>query len=49
MKTVWIYIDTRHELDHINEFRVFATKEAAQRWFEENDPKGVAQEHDVIE
>jgi hypothetical protein len=46
MKTVWIYIDTRHEL--INEIRVFV-KEAAQRWFEKNDAEGVAHEHEVME
>jgi hypothetical protein len=29
--------------------RFFATAEAANRWFEENDPEGVAFEYEVIE
>ena len=29
--------------------KVFANQEAAERWFEENDPEGVAFEHDVLE
>jgi hypothetical protein len=33
------------EVDHI---KAFATV-AAERWFEENDPEGVAFEYDVIE
>ena len=27
----------------------FANQEAAERWFEENDPEGVAFEYDVLE
>lgn len=38
--TVWIY--TRGD-----EIKVFATAEAAQAWFEENDPEGVAFEYPV--
>ena len=34
------------DIDHI---KVFATVGAAERWFEENDPEGVAFEYDVIE
>jgi hypothetical protein len=29
--------------------KVFANREAAERWFEENDPEGVAFEYDVLE
>jgi len=39
--TVWIY-------DQGEELKVFATAEAAQAWFEENDPEGEAFEYDVI-
>jgi hypothetical protein len=41
MTTVWIY--TRGK-----EIKVFATAEAAQSWFDENDPEGVAFEYPVI-
>ena len=29
--------------------KVFANKDAAETWFEENDPEGVAFEYDVLE
>jgi hypothetical protein len=32
--------------DHLN---VFATLDAAETWFAENDPEGVAFEYDVLE
>ncbi len=38
-KTVWIYQG--------KELKVFATAEAAQAWFDENDPEGVAFEYPV--
>jgi hypothetical protein len=31
------------------DFHVFANREAAERWFEENDPEGVAFEYEVLE
>lgn len=39
--TVWIY-------ECGDEIMVFATAEAAQAWFDENDPLGVAWEYPVI-
>ena len=33
------------DVDHI---KVFSTVDAAETWFEENDPEGVAFEYDVI-
>jgi hypothetical protein len=39
--TVWIYVSG-------NEIKVFATENAAQAWFDENDPEGVAWEYPVI-
>jgi hypothetical protein len=36
--TVWIYINA-----------AFASEEAAERWFAEHDPEGVAFEYPVIE
>jgi hypothetical protein len=42
--TVWIYVDTRKigDKDHL---RVFASSEAAETWFGEHDPEGVAFEY----
>jgi len=34
------------DAEHI---KVFATVDAAERWFEENDPEGVAFEYEVLE
>jgi hypothetical protein len=46
--TVLIYVDTSKQVgeDHI---RVFANQDAAETWFEENDPEGVAFEYEVLE
>ena len=47
--TVLIYVNTSKQVgdrDHIN---VFANQDAAETWFEENDPEGVAFEYDVLE
>jgi hypothetical protein len=38
--TVWIY-------DQGEDLKVFATAEAAQAWFDQNDPEGVAFEYPV--
>lgn len=38
--TVWIYRQG-------DDLKVFATAEAAQAWFDENDPEGVAFEYPV--
>jgi hypothetical protein len=34
------------DADHV---KVFANVDAAEKWFEENDPEGVAFEYDVLE
>ncbi len=49
MTTVWIYVDTSKEVGDPDHLKVFADEIAANRWFEENDPEGVAFEYDVIE
>ncbi|MGY3591320.1 hypothetical protein ACVIGB_009098 [Bradyrhizobium sp. USDA 4341] len=49
MNTVWIYTDTAKKAGDENHIKVFATIEAAEKWFEENDPEGVAFEYDVLE
>jgi hypothetical protein len=49
MTTLWIYVDTSKEVGDVDHLKVFADEVAANRWFEENDPEGVAFEYDVIE
>ncbi len=49
MTTVWIYVDTSKEVGDPDHLKVFADELAANRWFEENDPVGVAVEYEVIE
>ena len=49
MKTVWIYINAAKEVGDVDQLKVFANEEAANRWLEENDPEGVAFEYEVIE
>jgi len=34
---------------HPDHLKVFANEDAAEKWFEENDPEGVAFEYDVLE
>jgi len=46
---------TRHPLTDCKQvgdkehIKVFANVDAAEKWFEENDPEGVAFEYDVLE
>jgi hypothetical protein len=47
--TVFVYINTSKEVGDIDYVKVFANREAAERWFEENDPGGVAFEYQVLE
>ena len=47
--TVWIYVDTHKVVGDKDHLKVFATVEAAEAWFEENDSEGVAFEYDVID
>jgi hypothetical protein len=49
MTTVWVYVDTRKEVGDIDHVKVFATVRAAEEWFEDNDPLGVAFEYEVLE
>ena len=45
--TVWIYVDTSKQVGDREHLMVFANQEAAQAWFDENDPEGVAFEYVV--
>src|SRR3984893_10472801 len=49
MTTVWIYVDASKEVGDPDHLKVFANIDAAETWFEEHDPEGVAFEYDVIE
>jgi hypothetical protein len=42
--TVWIYINTAKEVGDDDHLKVFASEEAAERWFVENDPEGAKSE-----
>jgi hypothetical protein len=47
--TVFVYINTAKDVGDIDYLKVFANREAAERWFEEYDPEGVAFEYQVLE
>ncbi|WP_083514114.1 hypothetical protein ACNJX9_17545 [Bradyrhizobium sp. DASA03076] len=47
--TVFIYVNTAKQVGDKDHIKVFATVNAAEMWFEQNDPEGVAFEYDVIE
>jgi hypothetical protein len=49
MKTVWIYVETSKQVGDKDHLKIFATTDAAEKWFEENDPEGVAFEYEVLE
>ena len=46
--TVWVYINTAKEVGDEDHLKVFATEDAAERWFAEHDPEGVAFEYPVF-
>jgi hypothetical protein len=47
--TVWIYVNTGKQVGDSDHLEVFANQNAADKWFEENDPEGVAFEYEVLE
>jgi hypothetical protein len=47
--TVLIYVDTSKQVGDADHLKVFANADAAETWFEENDPEGVAFEYEVLE
>ena len=47
--TVFVDVNTARQVGDKDHVKVFATADAAERWFEENDAEGVAFEYDVIE
>ena len=46
--TVFVYVNTAKQVGDRDHIKVFATVDAAEAWFEEKDPEGVAFEYDVI-
>jgi hypothetical protein len=47
--TVWIYLDTSRDVGDVDHLKVFANEAAAEAWFKEHEPEGVAFEYEVIE
>jgi hypothetical protein len=47
LMTVWIYVDTSKDVGDAEHLKVFADEDAADAWFRENDPEGVAFEDPV--
>jgi hypothetical protein len=49
MKTVFVYVNTSKQVGDANHLKRFANVDAAEKWFEENHPEGVAFEYEVLE
>ncbi|MFB9267509.1 hypothetical protein ACFFWD_30930 [Bradyrhizobium erythrophlei] len=47
--TVFVYVNTSKQVGDKEHVKVFASQDAAEKWFEENDPEGVAFEYEVLE
>ena len=47
--TVLIYVDMSKQVGGPDQLKVFANADAAEAWFAENDPEGVAFEYEVIQ
>ena len=39
---VWIYVDTSMQVGDVDHLKVFVSEDAAEAWFAESDPEGVA-------
>jgi hypothetical protein len=48
MTTVWVYVNTRKKVGDVDHLKVFASADAADRWFKDNDPEGVAFRYKVL-
>jgi hypothetical protein len=40
--TVWIYVDMNKQVVDQDHLKVFASEDAAEHWFRDNDPEGVS-------
>ena len=43
--TVLVYVNTSRQVGDAEHIKVFANQDAAEKWFEDNDPEGVAFEY----
>jgi hypothetical protein len=43
--TVFVYVNTSKQVGDADHVKVFANVDAAEKWFEENDPEGVRPPH----
>jgi hypothetical protein len=48
LMTVFVYVNTSKQVGDPDHIKVFATDDAAETWFAENDPEGVAFEYEVL-
>ncbi len=48
MTTVWIYVDMSKQVGDVDHLKVFTNADAADNWFKDNDPQGVAFECEVL-
>jgi hypothetical protein len=46
-KSVWVYVNNRHPVGHPDHMQIFADLDAANAWFEQHDPEGVAFQYPV--
>ena len=44
-----IYVDTSKQVGDPDHVKIFATTDAAETWFEQNDPEGVAFQYEVLD
>jgi hypothetical protein len=42
MPSVWVYVDTSRQVGDAEHLKVFANQDAAEAWFRDNDPEGLA-------
>src|SRR5258705_12983420 len=47
--TVLVYVNTNKQVGDAEHIKAFANSDAAETWFAENDPEGVAFEYEVLE
>jgi hypothetical protein len=47
--TVFVHVNTSKQVVDADHIKVFANVDAAEKWFEENDPEEVAFEYEVLE
>jgi hypothetical protein len=45
--SVWIYVDNSKQVGDRDHLKVFDSLAAAQAWFDQHDPEGVAFEYEV--